>query len=315
MAEIPLLVIAGPTASGKTSVAIDVALAIGGEIISADSMQVYKYMDIGTAKATPEQRALVPHYLLDVVEPHEEYSLADYQEQAVAAAKDIYSRGKLPLLVGGTGLYIRAVVDNYPLKDIPHQEACRHWLQGQWLVRGQERMRQWLQAVDPISAARIAYNDQRRTIRALEVWLLAGSSLGELQQEAKKKSPFRAISFALFHPREHLYDLINRRTLEMIKSGLVGEYKQLTARGYSPQCKSMQGLGYRHAGMYVQGQWDIAEMTTELQQDTRRYAKRQLTWFRGIPEMQWLDNRNPQETATTICHAIAGKLNSHSELY
>ena len=313
MAEIPLLVIAGPTASGKTSVAIEVALTIGGEIISADSMQVYKYMDIGTAKATPEQRALVPHHLLDVVEPHEEYSLADHQKQAVAAAKDIYNRGRLPLLVGGTGLYIRAVVDNYPLQDIPHNEDCRRWLQGQWLVRGQERMRQWLEAVDPFSAARIACNDQRRAIRALEVWLLAGRSLGEIQQEAKKKSPFRTISFALFHPREHLYNLIDERTLEMINSGLVGEYMQLTARGYSPHCKSMQGLGYRHAGMYIQGHWDLAKMTAELQQDTRRYAKRQLTWFRGIPDMQWLENINPQETSTTICHAIAGKFNSLSE--
>ncbi|HOB34173.1 MAG: tRNA (adenosine(37)-N6)-dimethylallyltransferase MiaA [Firmicutes bacterium] len=299
MAEkIPLLVIGGPTATGKSDVAVEVALACGGEVISADSMQVYKFMDIGTAKVDRATRARVPHHMLDIVEPDQDFSAALYKIHATAAARDIWRRGRFPIMAGGTGLYIRAVCENFPLEEMPYDPRCRAELNATWEARGREYMEAWLGKVDPESAARI--KDRRRIIRALEIYLLTGQQPSVIQRHAGQANPFQPIIFALNLPRPKLYAKINARAESMIRQGLVGEYIELRKRGYSPHSNAMQGLGYRHCNLYLEGKWTLAEMVAHLQQDTRRYAKRQLTWFRGMQEVTWLDNSHPPATVERI---------------
>lgn len=304
--RVPLLVIAGPTASGKSYVAVELALKLDGEVISADSMQVYKYMDIGTAKVDEATRSRVPHHMLDIVEPHEDYSLAEYKEQATAVIHEVWQRGKVPIMAGGTGLYIRAITDNYPLEQLPHDPDCRAELSETWDQRGREYMQAWLQRVDPDTAAKV--QDRRRIVRALEVFQLSGKAASQIQREAREANPFRTQQFALTLERSQLYEKIDARAEEMVIQGLVGEYTSLIERGYSPQANAMQGLGYRHSGMYVQGLWTLEEMKSQLKQDTRRYAKRQLSWFRGMEGMTWLDNSQPPATVARILDSVAGKL-------
>lgn len=302
--KIPLLVIAGPTAAGKSDVAVELALKLDGEVISADSMQVYKYMDIGTAKVDADTQAMVPHHMLDIVEPHEDYSLAEYKEQASAVALGIWGRSKLPILVGGTGLYLRAITDNYPLEQLPHDPDCRAELNQTWDQRGREYMQAWLERVDPDTAGKV--QDRRRIVRALEVFLLSGKAASRIQREARAVNPFSTLQFALTLDRPKLYAKIDARAELMVIQGLVGEYISLIERGYSPQANAMLGLGYRHSGMYVQGLWTLEEMKVQLKQDTRRYAKRQLSWFRGMEDMVWLDNWQPQATVARILSSVAG---------
>lgn len=304
--KIPLLVIAGPTASGKSDAAVELALELGGEVISADSMQVYKYMDIGTAKVDAETRAKVPHHMLDIVEPDQDYSLAEYKVQATAVAKEVWGRGKLPIMAGGTGLYIRAITENYPLEKMPHDPDCRAELNETWERRGREYMEAWLRRVDPETAAKA--QDRRRIVRALEIFVLSGKAASWMQREAREANPFQPLQFALTLERAKLYAKIDARAELMVIQGLVGEYTSLIERGYSPEANAMQGLGYRHCGMYVQGLWTLEEMKEHLKQDTRRYAKRQLSWFRGMEGMTWLDNSEPQATVARILASVAGKI-------
>lgn len=311
-AKIPLLVIAGPTASGKSDAAVELAQIFNGEIVSADSMQVYKYMDIGTAKVSKEIRALVPHHMLDVVEPDAEFSLAQYKELADSIIQDIWQRGRLPLLVGGTGLYIKAVVENYPLDKLPYDASCRDELNKMWDERGKEYMLSWLEKVDCETAAKVM--DRRRIIRALEVYKLTGMSQTEIHRRGKIESPYDAMLFALTLPRGRLYQGIDARTEDMVAQGLLEEYKGLLERGYSPRSNAMQGLGYYHAGMHVAGTWSLEEMITNLQRDTRRYAKRQLSWFRGMDDVIWVDNSNPQASIKRISALAAGKIQQYSEV-
>lgn len=308
---IPLLIIAGPTASGKSAAAVELAQKLNGEVVSADSMQIYKYMNIGTAKVDDETRALVPHHLLDVVEPDQEFSLAQYKALADHVCMDIWQRGKLPIIAGGTGLYIKAVADNYPLDQLPHNLECREELKSMWDARGRNYMVQWLQRVDPETVARSI--DKRRIIRALEVYQLTGRAPAEIHREAREGRLFNPLMFALTLPRPQLYEYIDSRTELMVKQGLVGEYISLIERGYSPNCKAMQGLGYRHCGLHVQGVWSLEEMKEQLKQDTRRYAKRQLTWFRGIKDINWLDNTEPPGAIQRIYTMVAGIIDHDSE--
>lgn len=310
--KIPLLVIAGPTASGKSAAAVELAQIFDGEIVSADSMQVYKYMDIGTAKVDLATRAQVPHHMLDVVEPDEDFSLAQYKEQADKIIQDIWRRQHLPILAGGTGLYIKAVTENYPLEQLPFDPHCRAELNRLWDERGREYMVSRLQQVDPETAAKA--NDRRRIIRALEIYQLTGRGPAEIHRQAKAESPFNALIFALTLPRPQLYERIELRAEAMVIQGLIGEYIKLIERGYSPAAKAMQGLGYYHAGMCVAGNWTREEMIANLQRDTRRYAKRQLSWFRGMQDVIWLDHSNPQASMEKISAETAGKLQLYSEL-
>jgi len=295
---IPLLVIAGPTASGKSGAAVELALKLDGEVISADSMQVYKYMDIGTAKVDQATRTAVPHHMLDIVEPDQDFSLADYKDQATSIAKGIWNRGKLPIMAGGTGLYIKAVVENYPLNQLPRDQDCRTELNRLWDCKGQDYMVQWLHKVDPETAERVS--DRRRIIRALEVHRLSGKASSAIQREARENSPFEPLIFALTMPRHQLYTHIEARADLMVIQGIIGEYINLIKRGYPSECNAMQGLGYRHCGMHVQGLWSLEEMIEHLKLDTRRYAKRQLTWFRSMKGIIWQDNTDPIETVQRI---------------
>lgn len=312
ISKIPLLVIAGPTASGKSAAALELAQIFNGEIVSADSMQVYKYMDIGTAKVDLATQAQVPHHMLDVVEPDEDFSLAQYKAQADKIIQDIWRRQRLPIMAGGTGLYIKAVTENYPLEQMPFDAGCRAELNRIWDERGREYMVSWLRQVDPETAAKAM--DRRRIVRALEIYELTGSSQTEIHRRAKAESPFDALIFALTLPRQRLYERIETRAEAMVIQGLIGEYIKLIERGYSPGAKAMQGLGYYHAGMYVAGSWTREEMIANLQRDTRRYAKRQLSWFRGMEDVIWLDNNNPQSSLERISLLTAGKLQQYSEV-
>lgn len=309
-ASIPLLVIAGPTATGKSALAVALAERLGGEILSADSMQVYKYMDIGTAKVEGPLRARVPHHLLDLVEPNEDFSLAQYKEAADGVIGEIWERRRLPIMVGGTGLYIKAVLENYPLAQLPYDPACRARLNREWDQGGREQMVLRLAEADPQAA--LTARDRRRIIRALEVYELTGRSQSEIQEQAKEDSPYCPAVFALTLPRPLLYERIDARAESMVIQGLIGEYTGLIEGGYSPRAKAMQGLGYYHAGMHLTGCWTLPEMVANLQRDTRRYAKRQLSWFRGMA-VTWIDNSCPEESLERVFFTVAGKLPAISE--
>ena len=306
MAKTPLLIIAGPTACGKSDVAVETALRLDTEVVSADSMQVYRHMDIGTAKLPPEERKGVDHHMLDVVNPDEEFSLAMYKRMAQKKCLDIAGRGKTPVVAGGTGLYIKALSENYPLEELPFDSQCRAELENQWQELGGGAMHKLLEQADPQAAQRINLGDKRRIIRALEIYRLTGVAPTNIQQKARQNNPFSPLLVVLELPRRELYRRINSRAHSMLDAGLLDEYNKLLDMGFSPQCNAMQGLGYRHCYMHVQGFWDKEEMLAMLQRDTRRYAKRQLTWFRGQKNAIWLDNSTPDSTPARICSILQG---------
>jgi len=285
----PLLVIVGPTAVGKTAVALCVAERLGAEIVSADSMQVYRGMDIGTAKPTPEERARVPHHLIDMVEPDQEYSLAHYQRDATAAIAAIHARGRLPLLTGGTGLYVRAVVEGLNLPPAPPDPALRRRLEDLAAAEGVGAVHAMLAQVDPEAAARIPPANLKRVIRALEVYYQTGTPISTLHAlDRKRPRRYNILTFGLDLPRAELYRNIAERVTAQLQRGLVEEVRRLLQRGYGEHLVSMQGLGYRQIACYLQGRCSREEAVARLIRDTRRYAKRQYTWFRADPTVRWL---------------------------
>lgn len=290
MNEQPLLVvITGPTAVGKTGVGIEVALALNGEVVSADSMMVYRGMDIGTAKPTFSEMRGVPHHLIDVVNPDEEFNVARYQELATAAIENIRNRRRVPLLVGGTGLYIRAVTDHYrfPVRCDPR---LRQRLQQEAQLYGSGQLHHRLAAVDPVTAARLHPNDQRRIIRALEVYYQTGETFSRFQPSAgRRESKYRLVMFGLSMGRIRLYQRIEERVDELIRAGLVEEVRSLLDRGYGPELVAMKGLGYKEIVAYLRGETTRDEMINILKRNTRRFAKRQFTWFRRDDRIRWLD--------------------------
>ncbi|MBI4491993.1 MAG: tRNA (adenosine(37)-N6)-dimethylallyltransferase MiaA [Chloroflexi bacterium] len=278
----PLLVVLGPTASGKSGLGIALALRLQGEIISADSRQVYRGMDLGTAKVTPEERRLVPHHLLDVAEPSQDFSLAHYQALAYAAILDVARRGKLPLLVGGTGLYLSAVVDNYLLPQVPPRAELRRELEGLSVAELARRLRE----VDPQAAARVDLANPRRVVRALEVALSApGAAVG------RQGEPLvRALQLGLSWPRAELYRRIDRRVDERLAQGMVDEARRLLAQGVSHGRLEAFGLEYRFLSRSLRGELPSLEaMAAQLKTAIHAYARRQLTWFRRDPRIHWLD--------------------------
>jgi len=287
-----VVVIAGPTASGKSSLAVELAHLLNGEIVNADSMQVYIGMDVGTAKPTSEERRGVPHHLLDVVRPSQEFNTAVYRSLAVPVIEEILGRGKACFIVGGTGLYIRSLLGGL-LTCPPADPGMREYLRREFDELGPESMHLKLAALDPQSADNIHPHDRVRVIRALEIVKLTGQPLSSLVRgHGFKDRAFLPLKICLQMAREALYHRIDRRSLLMIEKGLVEETRNLLEMGYSPLLKPMKSLGYRHAVQYLEGQWGLDRMIEELQRDTRRYAKRQLTWFRADPEMKW---RSPDE--------------------
>jgi len=287
---IPLLVIVGPTAVGKSEVALCVARRLGGEIVSADSMQVYRHLDIGTAKPTAQERALVTHHLLDVVEPDQEYSVALYQREAEAAIAAAWERGHLPILVGGTGLYVRAVLEGLSFAAAPPHPAVRTRLEALAREQGPGALHALLAQVDPASAERIHPRNLKRAIRALEVYYTTGMPISQLHAlDRAGPDRYNALVFGLDMPRELLYRRIDERVEEQLRRGLVAEVAWLLEHGCHERLVSMQGLGYRQLARYLRGESSLEEAVAALKRDTRRFAKRQYTWFRADPRVQWLD--------------------------
>ena len=281
-----LVVICGPTAVGKTAAAVDVAQRLNGEIIVADSRTIYRYMDIGTAKPTREQRARVPHHLVDIADPDQLITLATYRKLAGEAIQEIRGRGKVPLLTGGTGLYIRAIVDEFSIPEVPPDPELRRRLEDlERRTPGSLYTR--LQQVDPMAAVRIHPRNVRRIVRALEVFEHTGKPISSLQ---RRSDPLGfAVQTGLTMDRGELYRRINARVDEQIAAGLVQEVQGLLDRGYDPAQAALQGLGYKEIVEYLKGQVTLAEAIRRLKRNTRRYAKRQLTWFRRDARVRWID--------------------------
>lgn len=301
----PLLVIVGPTAVGKTAFCIDLAERLPAEIVTADSMQVYRGMDIGTAKPTEEERRGVPHHGIDLVEPDEQCNVADYRRHALKAIAAIHERGKLPILSGGTGLYVRAVVDEFLFPERGADWDFRRRLEEEAQRIGRPALHARLQAVDPETAARLHPNDLRRVVRALEVYERTGRPLSEHLREARGKgSRFDLLMFGLTRPREELYARINDRVHEQIRSGLVEEVAAMLERGLDEDDVSMKGLGYKEIIGYLKGRYGLDEAITLLQRDTRHYARRQLTWFRADKRIQWLDMSEFISMESAVAHVF-----------
>jgi tRNA dimethylallyltransferase len=286
---IPLLVLVGPTAVGKTAVSVEVALRLGGEIVSADSMLVYRYMDIGTAKPTMEERRGIPHYMIDIIEPDEPYSVALYQAQARQHIHEIWERGKLPLLVGGTGLYVHSVIEPYHFTSAGIDEDFRRKLMREVEEKGSQALYQRLVEVDPETAARVHPNTLKRVIRALEVYHLTGRPMSSALREKGEKPPYNFFILGLTMDRQRLYQRIEARVDQMMEMGLVEEVQGLLDRGYSPRLTSMQGLGYKEIIAYLRGLSTLDEAVHLLKRNTRRFAKRQFTWFKRDPRINWIN--------------------------
>ncbi|MGI6357199.1 MAG: tRNA (adenosine(37)-N6)-dimethylallyltransferase MiaA [Bacillota bacterium] len=285
-----LLVIVGPTAVGKTELSLTLAKRLRGEIISADSMQVYQGMDIGTAKPSLEEQQAVPHHLIDVVKPGEPFSVADFQQLARQRISEITERGRLPILAGGTGLYVRAVIDHYNFIPADTDWKLRERLRRQAQEAGLASLYRWLQSVDSVAAARIHPQDERRIVRALEVYQTTGQPLSFWEQQGKGHGErYDLQMFGLTRPRQQLYDRINRRVDLMVKQGLLEEAQRLLHQGLDENFIANQAIGYKELFTYLRGEEGLDDAVERLKQNTRRYAKRQLTWFRADQRIQWLD--------------------------
>lgn len=279
-----VVVICGPTASGKTKLGIDIANAINGEIISCDSMQIYKKMDIGTAKPTKEEQSQAVHHLIDFVEPNERYSVADFKIDAEKKIKDIIQRGKTPILVGGTGLYINSLIYNINYKEDVFDEEYRKKLDNIEL----EIIYKKALEIDPESMKKISANDRKRISRVLEIYHATGKTKTEIEKESRKEVMYDYKIFVLNMDREKLYERINKRVDLMIEAGLIEEVKSIINE-YKDFPTAMQGLGYKEVVQYLNGDFSKEEMIEKIKQESRHYAKRQLTWFRSYKNAKWLD--------------------------
>ncbi|MFQ6096408.1 MAG: tRNA (adenosine(37)-N6)-dimethylallyltransferase MiaA [Armatimonadota bacterium] len=304
---VPIIAIVGPTGVGKTDTAMAVASRIDGEIVSADSMQIYRGMDIGTAKPSPDDRRRVRFHLIDVVEPGERYTVAQFQRDAEAAIADIVGRGKTPILCGGSGLYVRAVVDHYAFPPESPDLALREELCAEAEREGPARLHARLAELDPVAAAHIHPHNVKRVIRALEICLVEGQPVQQAQKvDAHPLMPYNAAFYGLTIARRRLYERIEKRFDEMLAAGLVAEVRGLLASGCRPGSQSLQALGYKHIVAYVRGRLTYAEAVRLAKRDTRRYARRQYTWFRRDRRIQWLDLDEvggPEGAADLICEA------------
>ena len=301
-----LLCILGPTAVGKTEIAIRIALRIGGEIVSVDSRQIYRNMNIGTAKPTLEQLRLVPHHVIDCVSPDEYFSVADYQRLADEAIKQISDRGKVPMLVGGAGMYFKAVVDG--LFDGPDADkALRKQLRQEAEEYGIQHLYERLKIIDPKAAGNIHHNDLLRIIRALEVFELSGNRISDMQQQWNNGEPrYKFIAFGLDRPRQELYKRIESRVDQMMADGLLDEVRSLS--GYSRELQSMKCLGYKELLAYLDGKCELNEAVKLIKQNSRHFAKRQLTWFRKDKRINWMDLSTCQNPENVIIDEFMGDI-------
>ena len=288
----PLIILTGPTAVGKTKASIALAKAVNGEIISADSMQVYKYMDIGSAKIRPEEMQGVKHYLVDELEPDEEFHVVRFQQMAKAAMEEIYAKGKVPIIVGGTGFYIQAILYDIDFTENEEDNPYRAELELIAKEQGADTLHNMLREVDPESAEAIHANNVKRVIRALEFYKQTGEKISvHNETERAKESPYEFCYFVLNDERKNLYDRIELRIDQMMEEGLIAEVEALKAKGYTRDMVSMQGLGYKEILDYLNGVCTLEEAIYILKRDTRHFAKRQLTWFRRERDVIWIDKQ------------------------
>ena len=286
----PLIILTGPTAVGKTALSIGLAKAVDGEIISADSMQVYRKMNIGTAKIEPEEMQGVRHHLIDILDPAEEFNVVLFKKYALRAMNDIYSRGRIPIIVGGTGFYIQALLYDIDFEENDNDMSYREKLQNLADIHGNTFLHDMLAEVDPESAEKIHENNVKRVIRALEFYKKTGMKISEHNEtESQKESPYNFEYFVLNDDRQKLYDRIDRRIDIMLEAGLLDEVKLLVSEGYSRELVSMQGLGYKEIIDYIQGRCTLDEAIYTLKRDTRHFAKRQITWFKREKHVTWVD--------------------------
>ncbi|WP_374992058.1 tRNA (adenosine(37)-N6)-dimethylallyltransferase MiaA [Paenibacillus sp. LHD-38] len=310
----PLLVLIGPTAVGKTRMSLDIAKAWNAEIISGDSMQVYRGMDIGTAKLPFDEREGIPHHLIDISEPEVPYSAADFQAGATQAISQIAERGKLPFIVGGTGLYVESVCYQFQFAEIGSDEAFRQEQERFATEQGAEALHARLSAIDPPAGERLHPNDLRRVIRALEVYHMTGQTFSEQQAGQTKVSPYELCIIGLTMDRAELYRRIEQRVDEMMEQGLVDEVRQLLNRDVPPAAVAMQGLGYKEIADYLRGDCTLEAAVERLKRDTRRFAKRQLSWFRHMNDIHWIDmGENFHNNLQTVHAIIAGKFQVNLE--
>ena len=284
-----VVVIAGPTASGKTELAINLAKQVSGEIISADSMQIYKYMDIGTAKPSKEEMQGIPHHMLDVVSPEDAFSVAAYKEKADVIIRNILDKNKLPIVTGGTGLYINSLIYNIKFSETVCDEEFREKMNRVAAAEGQKKLHEMLEKVDPVSAGRIHCNNVKKVIRALEVYEFTKKPISLHQEESRMEPPpYDYLIFILDMDRDVLYQRIDARVDYMVANGLIEEVKSLKEMGYNEKLTSMQGLGYKEIFRYLNNKISYEDAINIIKRDTRHYAKRQITWFKAIPKATWL---------------------------
>jgi tRNA dimethylallyltransferase len=293
-----VIAIVGPTAVGKSELALHLAQYFPVEIISADSRQVYRYMDIGTNKPSPAERASVPHYLIDIVEPDDDFSLAIYHQLANKALKVVHQKDKLPLLVGGSGLYVWSLVEGWKIPQVPPDQKRRHQLEARAEQEGSQNLYQELQDIDPIAAAKINPSNTRRIIRALEIYHTAGQRPSQLQQREAPDFPILLIGLTL--ERSELYRRIDWRVDKMIQMGLVEEVEQLMKKGYSLTLPSMSGIGYKQIGQFLRGEMTLPQAIDKIKYETHRLARHQYAWFRlSDNRIHWFDTSGAEAQASS----------------
>ena len=290
MTKEPLIILTGPTAVGKTALSLSLAERVNGEIISADSMQVYRGMDIGSAKIMPEEQKGIPHHLIDVLDPDEEFHVVRFQEMAKEAMEKIYANNHIPVVVGGTGFYIQALLYDIDFTESGEDDSYRRELETYAKEQGAEKLHEKLKEVDPISAEKIHANNVKRVIRALEYYKQTGEPISRHnEQERQKESPYAFAYFVLNDKRDRLYQRIDARIDEMLLEGLVAEVEKLKEKGCHRGMVSMQGLGYKEILEYLDGECTLEEAVYKLKRDTRHFAKRQITWFKRERDVIWVD--------------------------
>ena len=311
MMKKPMIVLSGPTAVGKTALSIELAKRVNGAIISADSMQVYKHMDIGSAKIMPEEMEGITHYLIDALEPSEEFNIVVFQKMAKQALEEIYANGKIPIIAGGTGFYIQALLYDIDFENQDCNEEYRMELENIAKEQGAEVLHARLQEIDPVSAEKIHANNVKRVIRALEFYHLTGKPISEHNEsEHQKKSPYNFAYFVLTDERENLYKRIDKRVDIMVEQGLLEEVQRLKEMGYHRDMVSMQGLGYKEILDYLDGKYSLDEAIYIIKRETRHFAKRQLTWFRREREVIWLDKSQFDYDETAVLNEMCKQLQS-----
>lgn len=307
MLKAPLVILTGPTAVGKTKLSIELAKKINGEIVSADSMQVYRRMNIGTAKITENEKEGIPHHLIDILEPWEDFNVVAFQNYARNAVEEIHQRGKIPIVTGGTGFYIQALLYGIDFTENENDSLLRKQLEAESEIDGGVSLHQYLMQIDPVAAQSIHPNNRKRVIRAVEFYKLTGQKISDHNESQRLNEPiYNSAYFVLNMDREKLYQRIDYRVDLMLRDGLVDEVKKLLDEGCTPDMVSMQGLGYKEIIRYLYHEISLEEAVYILKRDTRHFAKRQLTWFRRERDVIWLEKENREDV---VLDAILTSLN------